>query len=99
MTPLLTRKIVDTLFPTQRVTNRVEPAGYDDIVPFSAEKLHEAARKLKERRAAGQDGIPAEVVKFTTRVHPQAVLSTMNGALNGGTFPPEEPSSTSSASS
>lgn len=80
--------IVNTLFPThaRRIDN---PADDDisDLRPFTVDELKLAARTLKNKKAPGPDGIPAEVLKEIADTHPEMLLKMYNSCLTEGIFP------------
>jgi hypothetical protein len=79
---------VSTLFP-QAPVNKWRKMGGEDGPNFSAEELIEAARKIREGKAAGPDGVGPEIVKAASSAAPQAVLGVMNGLLRARAFPGE----------
>lgn len=79
--------IVNTLFPDH--PKRIEENNIADlgvITEFSVEELMEAAKSIKNRKAAGPDGIPGEVVKAVATSCPQLLLNMYNICLNMGLF-------------
>ncbi|KAG7197407.1 hypothetical protein KM043_017101 [Ampulex compressa] len=54
---------------------------------LTAEELVDASETLKPGKAAGQDQIPAEILKRTTRTHIQESLAVINRILIVENFP------------
>lgn len=79
--------IVNTLFPTHDVLTDIPAEDTSDMTPFTVDELMLAARKLKNRKAPGPDGIPAEVLKEIAGTHPELLLNMYNSCLREGIFP------------
>lgn len=80
--------IVRTLFPTHDLGEERNDAEESVAVPlFTRDELRIAARSLKDRRAPGPDGIPAEVLKKIAVIRPELLLSMYNSCLEDGIFP------------
>nr|BAK38647.1 unnamed protein product [Tribolium castaneum] len=54
---------------------------------FTTEELRTATQRLRSGKAAGPDGIPAEVVRLAVEVSAGTVLRVMNDSLAGRKFP------------
>lgn len=80
--------IVDTLFPAHPVRPPDERRDLEEeFLPFSEEELTQAAKTLKNKKAAGPDGIPVEALKVIVKARPQLLLSLYNKCLSEGVFP------------
>lgn len=80
--------IVNTLFPTKELIQNEDPFPNDDPVPlFTETELKSAARALKNKKAPGPDGIPAEIIKNIAEERPQLLLEMYNLCLKDGVFP------------
>lgn len=80
--------IVSTLFPTHET--RTNNFSDDDTLAtplFTTEELQAAARKLKNKKAPGPDGVPAEVIKIIADSRPELLLNMYNRCLTDGIFP------------
>lgn len=79
--------IVSTLFPTHEI--RTDPV--DELIttpiPFTTEELQMAAKKLKNNKAPGPDGVPTEVLKDIADARPDILVNMYNHCLIEGTFP------------
>ncbi|XP_033229068.1 uncharacterized protein LOC117180687 [Belonocnema kinseyi] len=79
------RHIVDVLFPTHPVREKdFYETPLTNIPFFTEEELIIAVTSLKNKKASGPDGIPAEVLKAVARVCPQILLYMMNACLAAG---------------
>lgn len=80
--------IVNTLFPTSEIVqNEGPPPHGDPPPPFTITELQTAANALKNRKAPGPDGIPAEILKIIAKEKPQLLLEMYNRCLQEGVFP------------
>lgn len=80
--------IVNALFPTHDIrTDDMEATGEDTIPLFTEDELKTAASTLKNNKAPGPDGVPAEVIKVTANERPQVLLHIYNACLTEGIFP------------
>ena len=81
--------IVDTLFPSHPKRS-VDPQMPEDLemLPFTEAELRRAAGTLKNKKAPGPDGLPAEVLKALARSHPDFLLNLHNYHLRAGVFTP-----------
>lgn len=64
-----------------------EKEEINEITTFTKDELVKAANKLKNKRAPGIDGIPAEVLKAAVEVWPEYILEVYNRLLVEGHFP------------
>ena len=80
-------RIVDTLFPAHPKRS-VDPEMSEDleVPPFTEAELRRAAGALKNKKAPGPDGLPAEVLKAVARSHPDLLLNMYNSCLRAGVF-------------
>lgn len=79
--------IVDALFPTHRVVEwQREHVPVEEIPLFTERELQIAASSMRNRKAPGPDGIPAEVLKVVARRHPELLLDVYNQCLMEGVF-------------
>lgn len=82
------RHIVVSLFPTHEDRGDTMVAeGAIQLTPFSLLELQTAAKGLKNGKAPGPDGIPAEVLKEIALYRPQMLLKMYNNCLEEGIFP------------
>ena len=54
--------------------------------PITEAELRRAAGALKNKKAPGPDGLPAEVLKAVARSHPDLLLNMYNSCLRAGVF-------------
>jgi hypothetical protein len=81
-------RIVNTLFPTHPPTQHPdETPEIGDIHPFTIGELQIAARMMRNKKAPGPDGIPAEVLKLIAVRVPSLLLNMYNACLQTGVFP------------
>ena len=81
-------RIVRALFPRHPV--RVDVNSAESVVDcplFTMGELEEAVLTMKNRKAPGPDGIPAEVYKLVFRQRPELLLEAFNACLKEGIFP------------
>lgn len=82
------RDIVSTLFPShEKRTENPEEENVSSLTPFTVDELKFAARKLKNKKAPGPDGIPAEILKEIAETRPGILLNMYNRCLMEGIFP------------
>ena len=80
--------IVNTLFPTHQLREPIEDdAKAEEIPPFRENELQQAVRTLKNKKAPGPDGIPAEVPKVTVRTNQDMLLHMYKSCFMEGIFP------------
>lgn len=80
--------IVMALFPKGDIPEETQyPAEHTEIREFTVDELQKAAGRLKDNKAPGPDGIPAEVIKEISRKRPEMMLSMYNKCLREGLFP------------
>lgn len=80
--------IVTTLFPSDEVRiDHPEVTAVDPPPLFTQEDLNAAASTLKNSKAPGPDGIPAEVLKLIAVERSQMLLNMYNACLVEGVFP------------
>lgn len=80
-------EIVDGLFPTHAIRQPDEFRQVEEIPLFSEEELQQAAKSLKNKKAPGPDGIPAEILKKLAQTSPHFLLKMYNRCLEEGVFP------------
>ena len=86
--PKIINNIVDSLFPTH--PNRVNPPtppGTIEVPEFSEKELSIAVKSMKNGKASGLDGRPAELLKVIARSQPRFLLDILNLCLLIGIFP------------
>lgn len=84
------RNIVQTLFPTHETRiDEIETESNIGLTEFTMDELQTAARSLKNNKAPGPDGIPAEVIKEIAAQRPDVLLQMYNSCLREGIFPRE----------
>lgn len=80
--------IVDTLFPTgEPMQDLVAPSDVDPPPLFTLAELKSAAKALRNKKAPGPDGIPAEIIKIIAEEKPEMLLNMYNLCLQNGVFP------------
>ncbi|KAF2900297.1 hypothetical protein ILUMI_05883 [Ignelater luminosus] len=80
-------EIVNTLFDTGRSRRRANIERQPEVELFTRDELQTAARTIKNRKAAGPDGIPPEVIKEVAKTQPEWLLGVFNELLRKQTFP------------
>lgn len=81
------KNIVMSLFPTHEIRNEITNNEKCQFPPFTREELQDAAKNLKNNKAPGPDGIPAEVLKEIASKRPEVLLKMYNKCLEEGRFP------------
>ena len=83
-----TKVIVDTLFPDHPNNQHPQSEVRRDEIPlFTEAEMAEAIRSMKNGKAPGPDGIPAEALKVALKVIPGILLAMFNACLVLGVFP------------
>ena len=84
-------KIIEDLFPRREEWRRRRDEAWklDDSDWFTERELTEEAKKLKNSKSPGPDGVPNEAVKKMALWCPGLLLGTFNRCLEEGTFPQE----------
>lgn len=80
------KHIVDTLFPSHPVGRAAHETANEEIPLFTEEELKVAVAALRNGKAPGPDGIPAEALKCALNVSPELLLRMYNACLRAGTF-------------
>lgn len=84
----LLEEVIQTLFPKQPTSDRVDLLTTPDEVPeFTLAELERAGERLASGKAPGPDGVPPEVVKTLIRLRPEVFRSFANKLLKEGRFP------------
>ncbi|XP_060516767.1 uncharacterized protein LOC132696115 [Cylas formicarius] len=83
-----TEKIVRHLFPCHDAVSFARDDGAKPVV-FTVDELSNAAAKLKNKKAAGPGGVPAEILKELVATKPEYVLATYNKLAEKSCFPAE----------
>ncbi|XP_060516193.1 uncharacterized protein LOC132695754 [Cylas formicarius] len=83
-----TEKIVRHLFPCHDAVSFARDDGAKPVV-FTVDELSNAAAKLKNKKAAGPGGVPAEILKELVATKPEYVLATYNKLAGKSCFPVE----------
>jgi len=78
--------IVDALFPAHPLRAERDFGDLGQIEPFRSEELKSAVESLRNKKAPGPDGIPAEILKLVVEVNPDFLLATYNACLAEGIF-------------
>ena len=74
--------IIHTLFPEHVERHEIlEYENNDTQIFFTEFELKAAASALKNQKAPGPDGVPSEVLKIITEIHPQLLLNMYNACL------------------
>ena len=80
--------MINELFPTRSIQKW--PIRTEVVTPTISEmEAQQAAGRMKNKKAAGPDGIPSEIAKMTVEVCPKYVTEMMNECLVKGEFPKE----------
>ena len=75
-------RIVDALFPTHPLDNTIHQVRPEtEISLFTLAELETAAKSMKNGKAPGLDGIPAEIIKLAVNRHPELFLKMYNSCL------------------
>lgn len=75
MQPSEKLSIVKKLFPTkEKITWTKENVEEKDIRQFQEKEIVEGAKKLKNKKAPGPDGIPGDVIKYVIENQPDYFL-------------------------
>ena len=83
-----TERIVGALFPEQPIRkNPVEAISRDEMPLFSEDELVKAIKNMKNGKAPGPDGIPAEALKRAVKGIPGILSSIFNPCLVAVVFP------------
>ena len=86
--PEMINNIVDALFPTHpKRANAPTPPGSIEVPKFSERELSTAVKSMKNGKAPGPDGLPAELLKAIARTQPSLLLDMFNSCLRSGIFP------------
>lgn len=93
------KQVLEGLFPrAEIVIMENEPGNKEDqprrnkddtIKKIEIEEVRRAAKKLRAGKAAGQDGMPPEVIKAIVDVRPDGITALLNGILERGKIPKE----------
>ncbi|XP_035737495.1 uncharacterized protein LOC118448397 [Vespa mandarinia] len=80
--------IVHTLFPSQpkREISLFAP-GIIEVPQFTEEELLRTASSKRNKKAAGPDGLPAEIIKVVAQSNPKLLLNMYNTFLSGASSP------------
>uniref|UniRef100_T1HWX9 Reverse transcriptase domain-containing protein n=1 Tax=Rhodnius prolixus TaxID=13249 RepID=T1HWX9_RHOPR len=79
-------RIIDGLFPVHEEREVDVQRESGEIPLFTQGELRTAARSLRNHRAPGPDGIPAEVLKTVADERPDFLLAVYNNCLTAGVF-------------
>lgn len=80
--------IVHSLFPSHAEREEdLLPLPQQPLTLFSKKELMAAVSSLRNRKAPGPDGIPAEILKLIAESCPDVLLSMYNACLREGIFP------------
>ena len=80
-------KYFQDLFSSTGRPDVVEPAPMDP--PFVTEEIETAAKKLKNNKATGSDGVHAEQIKYGTNELYQQIANLLNKTCETGEYPEE----------
>lgn len=82
-------RVVEALFPTHpgRVGGEYALTRVEGIPLFMEAELVSTVRSMRNRKAPGPDGVPAETLKVVTTHYPQLLLRMYNECLVIGIFP------------
>lgn len=82
------RTIVRTLFPTHpKRPGRAAPPGDPEVPLFTRKELLGSIKSMRNKKAPGPDGLPAEILKAVAGSHPELLLEMYNSCLTAGVFP------------
>ena len=78
-----TKAIISKLFYVGRENGSCRTFGWEEpeITPFDKEELELAAKKMKNSKAPGLDGVPPEVIKEIGKTNSDWILGVMNDQL------------------
>lgn len=79
--------IVKELFPPGERHEAAKQESPSRPPPFTREELEEAAARIRNRKAAGPDGIPPEAVKLACKHSEEYMLEVYNDLLKAESFP------------
>lgn len=79
-------RTIDTLFPSHPPRKPDADIEVEDIPYFTSEELTRAAATMKNRKAPGPDGIPAEAIKEAALRFPRLMLNMYNSCIETGIF-------------
>ncbi|GHJ61437.1 hypothetical protein NOK12_39550 [Nocardioides sp. OK12] len=65
----------------------MDAPGISEVPQFTEEELLRAASSMRNKKAPGPDGLPAEIIKVVAQSHPELLLNMYNTCLRGGIFP------------
>lgn len=86
MEPSAMVEVVNALFPNHPVRPVRVFGDVGQFELFSEEELSRAVGSLKNKKAPGPDGIPAEVLKLVVEINPKLLLKAYNACLSEGVF-------------
>lgn len=83
-------EVAKTLFPEHPIVKWPKmPLNNGDVPRFTRQELLEANDKIKEKKAAGPDAVPPEVLKAVVKTYPDTYLKVLNQLITKGEFPKE----------
>ena len=81
------RTVVDALFPMHPTRiDQEEDIRVTEIPDFTQEELFAAVDSLRNKKAPGPDGIPAEIIRIAAHECPSLMLMMYNSCLRAGVF-------------
>ena len=84
--PKNTDSILSTLFPTHAPLDFVATSA-EGLVDFSCDEIRSAAKKLKNGKSPGQDGIPPEATRLAALGATELFTECLSEVLRTGNFP------------
>ena len=81
------KTVVDALFPVHPTrVDEEDDMSVDDVPDFTEEELFIAVDSLRNKKAPGSDGIPAEIIKIAVHEWPALMLNVYNTCNQTGVF-------------
>lgn len=59
----------------------------EEIIPLTRDEVREEAKRLKNKKAAGLDGIHPETIKMVAATKTEDIRKVTNGLMMEGAFP------------
>lgn len=93
MEPWFRRQVLHTLFPQEDSEEVsfpiIERQAWDDSLEVSEDEITHYARKIKDKKVPGPDGIPGKVIKIASGVLNKQMAHIFTWCLREGYFPRE----------
>lgn len=93
MEPRFRRRVLLTLFPQEDSETvpfpEIDRQTWDDSLGISEDEIVHYAKKIKDRKVPGPDGIPGKVIKVASGILTQQIAHIFTECLKKGHFPKE----------